>query len=113
MERTVFPAQLKPVLGDGSKCLTTNEVSRARISMMARSKVSKQRSDRLTQTVSSTQNIPLATHGRSIDLRVDSSSTDDSRLRGALPQADICGAAKAVYLASVNSCTAANLHSSP
>jgi hypothetical protein len=42
--------------------------------MMARSKVSKQRSDSLTQTVSSIQNIPLATHGRSIDLRVDSSS---------------------------------------
>jgi hypothetical protein len=64
---------------------------------MARSKVSKQRSDRLTQTVSSIQNIPLATHGRSIDLRVDSSSTDDSRLRGALPCVDGSGLARAFF----------------
>ena len=34
---------------------------------------------------------------QSTTLRVDSSSTDDSRLRGALPQGDICSAAKLFF----------------
>src|SRR3974377_348396 len=33
---------------------------------------------------------------QSTTLRVDSSSTDDPRLRGALPMSDICGAAQGV-----------------
>ena len=42
----------------------------------------------VTRTVSSIR-LPLATHGRSIDLRVETSSTDNSRLRGARPRDDV------------------------
>jgi hypothetical protein len=43
---------------------------------------------------------------QSTTLRVDSSSTDDSRLRGALPTADACTAAKTIFTRSPRRCVA-------
>src|SRR6516162_9579759 len=46
---------------------------------------------------------------QSTTLRVDSSSTDDSRLRGALPQPDSCSAANIAYYSITSSARASSM----